>query len=110
MPAGLVAEGRSREDVARGTDRRVLVRGHQQVERGDQFHRRGSVRSQGRVAEFAIHLRDAGGGTGGTIAAVRVRGGFRAEPGKMLAVTPLIQERIKLLRDVATAADFFFCG
>jgi glutamyl-tRNA synthetase len=34
--------------------------------------------------------------------------GFRAEPGKMLAVTPLIQERIKLLRDVATAADFFF--
>ncbi|MBI2680951.1 MAG: glutamate--tRNA ligase [Candidatus Solibacter usitatus] len=34
--------------------------------------------------------------------------GFRAEPGKMLAVTPLIQERIKLLRDVAAAADFFF--
>jgi glutamyl-tRNA synthetase len=34
--------------------------------------------------------------------------GFRVEPGKMLAVTPLIQERIKLLRDVATAADFFF--
>ncbi|MBZ5592845.1 MAG: glutamate--tRNA ligase [Acidobacteriia bacterium] len=34
--------------------------------------------------------------------------GFRAEPGKMLAVTPLIQERIKLLRDVGQAADFFF--
>src|SRR5437660_9091529 len=34
--------------------------------------------------------------------------GFRVEPGKMLAVTPLIQERIKLLRDVATVADFFF--
>jgi len=34
--------------------------------------------------------------------------GFSAEPGKMLAVTPLIQERIKVLRDVATAADFFF--
>ncbi len=34
--------------------------------------------------------------------------GFRPEPGKMLAVTRLIQERIKLLRDVATAADFFF--
>ena len=30
-----------------------------------------------------------------------------AEPGKMLQITPLIQERIKLLRDVATAADFF---
>jgi glutamyl-tRNA synthetase len=34
--------------------------------------------------------------------------GFRVEPSKMLAVTPLIQERIKLLRDVAEAADFFF--
>jgi glutamyl-tRNA synthetase len=34
--------------------------------------------------------------------------GFRAEPGKMQQVTPLIQERIKLLRDVATTADFFF--
>jgi len=27
---------------------------------------------------------------------------------KMLAITPLIRERIKLLRDVLTAADFFF--
>ena len=34
--------------------------------------------------------------------------GFHVEPGKMLQVTPLIQERIKLMRDVATAADFFF--
>ena len=34
--------------------------------------------------------------------------GFRVEPGRMLTVTPLIQERIKLLRDVSTAADFFF--
>jgi glutamyl-tRNA synthetase len=32
----------------------------------------------------------------------------RAEPQKVLAVTPLIQERIKLLGDVATVADFFF--
>jgi len=29
-------------------------------------------------------------------------------PEKMLKVTPLIRERIKLLRDVLTAADFFF--
>jgi glutamyl-tRNA synthetase len=36
------------------------------------------------------------------------KAGYRAEPGKMLAVTPLIQERIKLLGDVATVADFFF--
>jgi glutamyl-tRNA synthetase len=29
-------------------------------------------------------------------------------PEKMLHITPLIRERIKLLRDVLTAADFFF--
>jgi glutamyl-tRNA synthetase len=34
--------------------------------------------------------------------------GFRVAPGKMLRVVPLIQERIKTLRDVATVADFFF--
>jgi glutamyl-tRNA synthetase len=31
-----------------------------------------------------------------------------AEPSKMLQVAPLIQERIKLLRDAAATADFFF--
>ncbi len=34
--------------------------------------------------------------------------GFQVEPGKMRQVTALIRERIKLLRDVLTAADFFF--
>src|SRR5579872_1911022 len=34
--------------------------------------------------------------------------GFRADPEKMRKITPLIRERIKLLRDVVTAADFFF--
>jgi glutamyl-tRNA synthetase len=34
--------------------------------------------------------------------------GFNATPEKMLQITPLIRERIKLLRDVLTAADFFF--
>ncbi len=34
--------------------------------------------------------------------------GFRVTPEKMLAITPLIRERIKLLRDVLTVADFFF--
>ena len=34
--------------------------------------------------------------------------GFSVTPEKMLRVTPLIRERIKLLRDVLTAADFFF--
>src|SRR6202008_1157711 len=31
-----------------------------------------------------------------------------ASPEKLRAVAPLIHERIRLLRDVATAADFFF--
>jgi glutamyl-tRNA synthetase len=34
--------------------------------------------------------------------------GFQATPEKMLRVTPLIRERIRLLTDVATVADFFF--
>jgi glutamyl-tRNA synthetase len=34
--------------------------------------------------------------------------GFKVTPERMLQITPLIRERIKLLRDVLTAADFFF--
>jgi len=34
--------------------------------------------------------------------------GFHVTPEKMLRIAPLIRERIKLLRDVLTAADFFF--
>jgi glutamyl-tRNA synthetase len=34
--------------------------------------------------------------------------GFQISPEKMHAITPLIRERIKLLRDVLGAADFFF--
>ena len=34
--------------------------------------------------------------------------GFQADASKMLAITPLIRERIRTLREVATAADFFF--
>jgi glutamyl-tRNA synthetase len=34
--------------------------------------------------------------------------GFHPSPEKLLAVTPLIRERIKLLRDAPSAADFFF--
>ena len=33
---------------------------------------------------------------------------LNVRPEKMLRITPLIRERIKLLRDVLTAADFFF--
>ncbi len=34
--------------------------------------------------------------------------GFNVSAERMLQITPLIRERIKLLRDVLTAADFFF--
>ncbi|MGA2218175.1 MAG: glutamate--tRNA ligase [Terracidiphilus sp.] len=34
--------------------------------------------------------------------------GLTAPPEKLLAVTPLIRERIKLLKDAVSAADFFF--
>jgi len=34
--------------------------------------------------------------------------GYRLSSEKMLRITPLIRERIKFLRDVLTAADFFF--
>ena len=34
--------------------------------------------------------------------------GFRPSPEKLHAVTPLIRERIKFLKDAASAADFFF--
>ena len=36
------------------------------------------------------------------------RAGFHPSSEKVLAVTPLIHERIKLLRDAVSAADFFF--
>ena len=36
--------------------------------------------------------------------------GLAATPEKLLQVTPLIRERIKFLRDAASAADFFFAG
>jgi glutamyl-tRNA synthetase len=38
------------------------------------------------------------------------RAGLHPSPAKLRAVAPLIQERIKLLRDAVPAADFFFVG
>ena len=43
----------------------------------------------------------------GRLVTVVRAGGFNVAPEKMLRITPLIRERIKLLRDVLTAADFF---
>jgi glutamyl-tRNA synthetase len=42
------------------------------------------------------------------LAPILAEAGFKATPEKLLAVTPLIRERIKYLNDAVTAADFFF--
>ncbi len=55
------------------------------------------------------HSRAAGGGTDGAAAARRQSGRLRST-GKMPQITPLIRERIRLLNDVLTVADFFFVG
>jgi glutamyl-tRNA synthetase len=45
---------------------------------------------------------------GSSLAPFFARAGFDPTPEKIVAVTPLIRERIKLLRDAPSAADFFF--
>ena len=61
------------------------------------------------VAERAAHLMALPAEElAGRLLPVLRAAGFEVEPGKLLQVTPLIQERIKTLRDVATVADFFF--
>jgi glutamyl-tRNA synthetase len=44
----------------------------------------------------------------GDLEPVFAQAGFRATPEKVAAVTPLIRERIKSLREAAQVADFFF--
>jgi len=44
----------------------------------------------------------------GRIAPFLEAAGYRVERGKLLAVTPLIRERIRTLKEAVTAADFFF--
>ena len=44
----------------------------------------------------------------GALKPVFEQAGFRTTPDKLDAVTPLIRERIKLLREAVSAADFFF--
>jgi len=44
----------------------------------------------------------------GRLLPIVAEAGFPITPERIRAITPLIRERIKLLRDVLTAADFFF--
>jgi hypothetical protein len=50
VPSGLVAEKRSRSNVAPGADRRVHARRSEPLQRDCEFHRRRSLRSQGSLA------------------------------------------------------------
>ena len=109
VPAGLVAEGQSRGDDAPGADRRVHARRRESQQRDGEFHRGRSVRSQGRVAECRAHpQRCRWKSSRAQLLPFAAAAGFPADLRKMRQIAPLIQERIKLLRDVATVADFFF--
>ena len=44
----------------------------------------------------------------GRLLPIVTNAGYQVTPGKMLEITPLVRERIKLLRDVVGVADFFF--
>ena len=68
----------------------------------------GPVRSQGRVAERrALRALPVDDLADRLLPIVRAAG-FPVDRAKMLAITPLVRERMKLLRDVLTVADFFF--
>jgi len=47
-------------------------------------------------------------GLSGRLLPIVREAGFAVDPAQMLRITPLIRERIKLLRDVLITADFFF--
>ena len=55
VPAGLVAQERSRADDPPGTDRRVLARRREPQQRRGQLHRGRSLRPEGRLAERRAH-------------------------------------------------------
>ena len=67
------------------------------------------VRCESRLAQRRTHPRLAGrGAEPRDLQPFFEQAGFHPTPEKLLAVTPLIRERIKLLRDAVAAADFFF--
>ena len=74
------------------------------------FSEEDPIRPQGALAELRstsarLPVEELAGAT----AAFRALRRFSTStPGKMLEITPLIRERIKLLSDVVTVADFFF--
>ena len=73
------------------------------------FTRRRSVRSEGRLAECRAHPHacPSANSPSGCCPSLHAAG-FAFRPTRWRKITPLIQERIKLLRDVLTVADFFF--
>ena len=113
MPARLVAKRRSRKDDPPGTHRCVLARRHQPRQRGGEFQgaRRHPEEAFDPKAVWlnAEHIRALSiDDLSARLLPIVQAAGFPIAPEKMHAITPLIRERIKLLRDVLTAADFFF--
>ena len=82
VPAGLVAQGRSRADDPPGTGRRFLLRRRQSQQRRGQLHGGRPVRSQGRLAQRRAHPHPAGGRTGRALLPVVERAGFDIGPRK----------------------------
>ena len=54
------------------------------------------------------HSHHAGGDLAARLLPIVEAAGFPVDPEKLAQITPLIQERIRLLRDVLTVGDFFF--
>ena len=107
VPARLVAQRRSRADDARRTGAGVLLRRRQPQQRGRQLHRRRSVRPEGRLAERGAHPHHAGRTNWRSSCCPScTQPGSTSTPRKMAQITPLIQERIRLLQRCADGRRF----
>ena len=79
----------------------VLARRRQPHQRGGELHGRRPVRSEGGLAERGAHPRAAGEELSAQLLPFVEQAGLPASREKVLAVTPLIRERIKLLREAS---------
>ena len=109
LPARLVAQKRPRVPHPRRANRRLHSRSRQPRQRRHQF----SAKKTPSTPRPSGSTPSTSAPSPSTSSAARSRpssrsAGFDPTPEKLLAVTPLIRERIKLLRDAVSAADFFF--
>ena len=94
---------------ARRTRSRFHPRRRQPLQRRRELHGRRPIRSEGSLAQCAsISAPCPSTSSASVLRRSSTQAGLHASPEKLLAVTPLIRERIKLLKDAVSAADFFF--